>query len=137
MHLYSHFQKPLQYKHLSSFCIITLVLLRQWREMYQVWVPIGKDTEFLCIFWNCEATVKIEDRYQFVLSTWMSTLHLILDEQSTKILSKKLLHFREIQWGIYNTSSLKCNGTHLNKQCNIYEIQNLRQFKTIQSCALY
>ena len=25
-------------------------------------------------------------------------------------LTKKPLHFREIQWGIYNTSSLKCNG---------------------------
>ena len=32
--------------------------------------------------------------------------------ETRKIIStlKKPLHFREIQWGIYNTSSLKCNG---------------------------
>ena len=32
-----------------------------------------------------------------------------------KVLPKKPLQFREIQWGIYNTSSLQCNG-FLSKQ---------------------
>ena len=32
-----------------------------------------------------------------------------------KIGAKKPLHFREIKWGIYNTSSLKCNGFFVQK----------------------
>ena len=49
--------------------------------------------------------------------------------------TKKPLHFREIQWGIYNTSSLKCNGFFKNYyiiDCffsNVFNVFRIRRVK--------